>query len=297
MAEPSPKESETVRKGTRSIPCKASGSSRPEPPVDDPADPMCPDCGGMNATTGHGDGPGLWVVSASVSKSAPESTVNSHMSGYRVAASEDEARGSFFSAVMAEKPGFLRQRDPLPAGAPGSNADGDAGPGRAAGPARGRGGRTRAPACRPDPAQGLRLGDHTNGPDGRGARDRACGARRQRRKATLVTMEPDRLEDFRATFEAGALGTAWFPVVISRAQGEWALGEIERLRAENAALGGDRAGPRGRAPVAEGKGAADAMKAAFHAVRLREARPSRPVGEWEDRAWEAALAAATGSAR
>lgn len=48
----------------------------------------------------------LWLLSASVRKEVPGANITSHLHGYRLCASEDEARGSFLTCVMAEKPGF-----------------------------------------------------------------------------------------------------------------------------------------------------------------------------------------------
>lgn len=48
----------------------------------------------------------LFILSASVSKSEPGRTIHSLMQGYRACEGEDEAKGSFVSAVIREKPGF-----------------------------------------------------------------------------------------------------------------------------------------------------------------------------------------------
>ena len=48
----------------------------------------------------------LWVVSALLQKYTPGVIVNSHMNGYRVAETEDEARRSFQTALTEWNPGF-----------------------------------------------------------------------------------------------------------------------------------------------------------------------------------------------
>lgn len=48
----------------------------------------------------------LFILSAAIIKSEPGQMVYSHMQGYRVSESEDEAKGKFITAVMDEKPGF-----------------------------------------------------------------------------------------------------------------------------------------------------------------------------------------------
>jgi hypothetical protein len=48
----------------------------------------------------------VYVLAASLIKSEPGKSIHSLMQGYRVARSEDEAKGSFISSVMEEKPEF-----------------------------------------------------------------------------------------------------------------------------------------------------------------------------------------------
>ena len=49
----------------------------------------------------------LFILSASLVKTATNATLTSVMQGYRLTENEDEAKGAFLSAVMAEKPDFL----------------------------------------------------------------------------------------------------------------------------------------------------------------------------------------------
>lgn len=48
----------------------------------------------------------LFILSASLVKYEPGKTITSIMQGYRLSESEDAAKGSFLTAVMAERPGF-----------------------------------------------------------------------------------------------------------------------------------------------------------------------------------------------
>lgn len=48
----------------------------------------------------------LWVLGALISKQEPGMMLHNIVACYRIAATEDEARGSFFVGAQAEKPGF-----------------------------------------------------------------------------------------------------------------------------------------------------------------------------------------------
>jgi hypothetical protein len=48
----------------------------------------------------------VWLLMALVSKDHPGGHTSSGMMGWRVMASEDEARGSFLRSIEREKPGF-----------------------------------------------------------------------------------------------------------------------------------------------------------------------------------------------